>query len=129
MTARISTCNDLASNEADLKKLGGQFMTLQTSVTPTSLILPWFPSPARRTVKQVNTEMFTMLYAYIETRRHAELTGDAIDIMIADGETTQNIIWVSPVSKVMQGVTKSDPMFSVHYGGAFRYHLQRRHHL
>lgn len=100
MTTRLSTCHDLASNEADLEKLGGQFTTLQTCVTPTSLILPWFPSPARRTVKQINTEMFTTLYTYVETRRHAERTSDAIDVMIADGETTQNIIWVSPVSNV-----------------------------
>ena len=111
MTTRMSTCRDLAANNADLKKLRGQFMTLQTSVTPTSLMLPWFPSPARRTTKQVNTEMYTMLYTYIETRRHAELTNDAIDVLIADGETTQNIIWVSTASDVVRGIVKSDPIF------------------
>ena len=95
ITARLATCRDLMEDEADLKKISELFMTLQTNVTPTSLIFPWFPSPARRTVKQANTEMYTVLCTYIEARRRAEPTGDAIDLLIADGEENQNIVWVS----------------------------------
>ena len=100
MTARMAACHDLTKNEADLKKIGDLFMTLQTSATPTSLLLPWFPSPARKTVKQATTELFTMLYTYVENRRNEELTSDAIDVLIADGETTQSIVGVSPAPKV-----------------------------
>ena len=100
MTARMATCHDLTKNEADLKKINELFMTLQTNATPTSLLLPWFPSPARKTGKEATTELFTMLYTYVENRRHAEPTSDAIDVLIADGETTQNIVGVSPASKV-----------------------------
>lgn len=101
MTAHMTTCNDLTENEANLKKIGQLFLTLQTGATPTSLLLPRFPSPARKMVKAASTELFTMLYTCIETRRNAGfLTSDAIDILIADGETTQNIVGVSPVPKV-----------------------------
>ena len=100
MTARMATCHDLTKNEADLKKIGELFLTLQTSATPTSLLLPWFPSPARKTVKEATTELFTMLYTYVETRRSAELTSDAIDVLIAEGETSQNIVGVSRTPKV-----------------------------
>jgi len=100
MTAHIIACHDLAKNEADLKKIGELFLTLQTSATPASLLLPWFPSSARKTGKEATTELFTMLYAYVETRRHAGSTSDAIDVLIADGETTQNIVGVSPTPKV-----------------------------
>ena len=100
MTTRMTTCHDLTNNEADLKKIGGLFMTLMTSTTPASLLLPWFPSPARNKGKQATTDMYTMLYTYVETRRHAEPTSDAIDILIADGETTQTIVGVSPGPKV-----------------------------
>ena len=96
MTARMTTCHDLVKNEADLKKISKLFLTLQTSSTPTSLLLPWFPSPARKAGKEATTELFTMLYTYVETRRDAELTSDAIDVLIAEGETTQNIVGVSP---------------------------------
>lgn len=91
----MATCHDLTKNEADLKKINELFMTLQRSATPTSLLLPWFPSPARKIGKEATTEIFTMLYTYVETRRSAESTSDTIDVLIADGETTQNIVGVS----------------------------------
>ena len=96
MTARMITSRDLATNEADLKKIKELLLTLQASSTPASLLLPWFPSPARRKVRQATTELFSMLCAHVETRRHAVLTGDAIDVLIAEGETTQKIVGVSP---------------------------------
>ena len=96
----MATCHDLVKNEADLKKISELFLTFQTSSTPTSLLLPWFPSPARKAGTEATTELFTMLYTYVETRRDAELTSDAIDVLIAEGETTQNIVGVSPAVEV-----------------------------
>jgi len=101
MTARMATCHDLIKNEADLKRIGELFVTLQTSTTPASLLFPWFPSSARKTRKQAATEMCTLLYKYVETRRHAEPTSDAIDILIAEGGTTQKIVEVSPGLEVV----------------------------
>ena len=103
MTTHMIACHDLTKNEADLKKIGKLFMTYQTSTTPTSLLFPWFPSPAMKTKKEATTELFTILYTYVETRRHAEPTSDGIDILIADGETTQTIVGVSPAPKVVRG--------------------------
>ena len=122
MTVRIATCDDLAKNEADLKKIGELFMTLQKSTTPVSLVLPWFPSPAKKSGKQATTEMYTMLRTYVEARGHAEPTNDAIDILVADGETTQNIVGVSPDSEVARVFAKSDPTSEVHHVGAFCRH-------
>ena len=102
MTVRMTTCHDLAKNEGDIKKIGELFLTLQKSATPTSLLLPWFPSLARKAGKEAATELFTLLYTYVETRRHAEPTSDAIDILIADGETTQNVVEVSPAPEAVQ---------------------------
>ena len=96
------TCHDLTENEDDLRKIKALFLALQTSATPTSLLLPWFPSPARKTGKEATKELFTVLYTYVEARRHAEPTNDAIDILIAGGETTQNIVGVSPVPGIVR---------------------------
>jgi cytochrome P450 len=101
MTARMTTCHDLTKNEADLKKIEEQFMTLIASSTPASLLLPWFPSPARKKGKHANTNLYTIFYTYVEIRRHAEPTSDAIDVLIAEGETTQNIVGVSPGPEVV----------------------------
>ena len=109
MTARVTTCHDLTKNEADLKEIKALFLTLRTSATPTSLLLPWFPSPARKTGKGATNGLFTMLYTYVETRRHADPTSDPIDVLIAAGETTQSIVGVSLTPEVRVGFIRSDP--------------------
>lgn len=101
MIARLTTCHELTKNETDLKRIGELFMTHQASFTPTALLLPWFPSPAKKAGKIAATELFTLLYAYVERRRRAEPTDDAIDIMIAEGETTKKIVGVRFVSRVV----------------------------
>ena len=97
MTARIVTCHELTRSETDLKKINDLFMALQTSATPAALLLAWFPSLAKRLAKEATSELFTVIYSYVEARRHAEPTCDAIDILIAEGETTQSIVEVGPV--------------------------------
>jgi len=83
MTARIATCHELTKNEVDLKKVRELFLTCQTSATPASLLLPWFPSPARKTGKCATSELYTLLHGYVETRRCApELQSDAFDVLI-----------------------------------------------
>jgi len=104
MTARVATCHDLTKNEADLKKIGELFMTLQTSATPATLLLPWLPSAAKKATKEATTALFMMLYTYVETRRHMPPTSDAIDVLIAEGETTQNIVGVSPAPGCLREV-------------------------
>jgi len=101
MTARMATCHELTKNEVDLKKVAELFMICQTSATPVSLLLPWFPSPARKTAKQATNELYNILRGYVETRRRApKLQNDAIDIFIAEGETTQDIVGVGPATNV-----------------------------
>jgi len=109
MTARVIACHNLAKNKSDLRKIRELFMTLQTSATPASLLLPWFPGSARKAKKQATTELYTMFYTYVENRRHAEPTNDGIDLLIADGEITQNIVGMSPAPKL----AKSDTTFQL----------------
>ena len=104
MITRMIACRELAKNEADLKRIRELITTFQTSTTPASLLLPWFPSPASKMKTEAATELFTTLSAYVETRRRAELTNDAIDVLIADGETTQKIVRVSPAPRISWGL-------------------------
>ena len=95
------TCDDLVKNEADLKRVGDLFLTILTGSTPISLVLPWFPNPASKIRNQATVELYSILCTYVEARRHAELTNDAIDFLIADGEATQDIVKVSPITKIV----------------------------
>jgi len=101
MTAHMAACRDLAKNDTDLKRIAELFMALQTSATPISLLLPWFPSPARKMGKTATKELYTIIRTYVEDRRNAELTSDAIDVLIAEGDTTQKIAQVGLVREVM----------------------------
>ena len=101
MIARLTSCHDLTKNEADVKRIGRLLMTHQASFTPTAVLLPWFPSPARKAGKEAATELFTMLYVYVEKRRRAEPTNDAIDIMIVEGEPTKKIVGVRSALRVV----------------------------
>ena len=92
----MTTCHDLTKNEGDLMRVRELLTTLQTSSTPASLLLPWFPSPARKSKKQATTEIYTILYTYVEIRRRVEPTNDTIDILISSGATTEKIVEVSP---------------------------------
>jgi hypothetical protein len=95
LTARMTTCEELTKNKADLKRILELFSTLHTSSTPAAVLLPWFPSPARKKTREATTELFTILCTYVEARRKAEPTSEAIDVLIAEGESTQSIADVS----------------------------------
>lgn len=123
MTARLTACHDLADNEPDLMKIEEFFMTLQNSATLVSLLLPWFPSQARKAIKQATTDIYAILYTYVENRRHAEPeSANAIDILIVDGATTQNIIGVSLTPDAARDFARSDSTSEVCHGRAFRWH-------
>lgn len=94
MTTHMASCRDLAKNETDLKQLRELFLTLMTTSTPTALLFPWFPSPGRVKTTMANVKMFFILRRYIEARRDEVPTSDAIDVLISDGETTQDIVQV-----------------------------------
>ena len=101
MTARMATCHDMTKNDADFKKLTELVWTITDSATPIALILPWFPSPSRVKILWADMKLALTLRNYVEARRHAEPIGDATDILIAEGETTRDIIGVSFTPKVM----------------------------
>lgn len=118
MTARLAACHDLTKNKADLNRIKKLFSIIETGATPASLLLPWFPSPARKLVKKSTTELYNLLHGYVEARRKAEPTSDAMDILIAAGEGTQRIVGVGLAPTVVQDVS-SDSIILVRPGDPF----------
>ena len=121
MTARMSTCRDLTKSGTDLKKIKELFMTINNNSTPVSCLMPWFPGPARKSIDRATTELFVTLRTYVEARRRAEPTSDAIDVLIADGDTDQRITGVSsgPVACDSSNLIWS---LQAHHDGALCWH-------
>jgi hypothetical protein len=95
ITVRMATCEELATDLDKIQKMNDLYWKLEKNSTPMSLLLPWFPSPARKNKDEATKGLYDMLSHYVDLRRKAEVPGsDAIDILIADGADDTTIISV-----------------------------------
>lgn len=96
MTARIATCQELTKNKNDIDQLIQHYRDLDKSTTPVNVLLPWFPSQAKKTQEQATRALFTLVHKYVDLRRKAAApSNDPIDILIAHGDTDETIVGVS----------------------------------
>ncbi|KAF8816709.1 cytochrome P450 [Phlegmacium glaucopus] len=93
MTVRMASCAELSSNIKAVEEIQNLYWTLEKSSTPTSLLLPWFPGPAKKRRQAATKELFTKLEGYVEMRRNAAVpSSDMIDILSAQGADNQEIV-------------------------------------
>ncbi|PPQ80150.1 hypothetical protein CVT26_011784 [Gymnopilus dilepis] len=93
MTVRMASCSELANDIPTMNEIQRLYWILEKSATPTSLLLPWFPGPAKRRKEAATKELFTKLYAVVEGRRSAAVpSSDAIDVLIGQGLPNEHII-------------------------------------
>ncbi|KAF8890286.1 cytochrome P450 [Gymnopilus junonius] len=93
MTVRMATCDELANDVPTMNEMQRLYWVLEKSATPTALLLPWFPGPAKRRKEAATKELFTKLYTVVETRKAAEVpSSDAIDVLLGQGIPTEHII-------------------------------------
>ena len=109
MSARVVTCHELTKNDADLKKMRELFFAHRANHTSAFVLFPWLPSSARKLKKEAATALFNMICSYVEKRRHSEPTNDAIDTMLAGGDTNERIVQVSFTLTVLQGIKPNSP--------------------
>lgn len=93
MTVRMATCQELAENKDDIERLTQHYWDLEKSATPVALLLPWFPSRAKKAQKNSTRALFTLLYKYVDLRRKAPVpSSDPIDTLIAYGDNNEAIV-------------------------------------
>jgi hypothetical protein len=98
MTVRMASCHELAADPGSIQKMKDLYWTLEKSATPVSLLLPWFPSTARRNSQQATKDLYNMVSHYVDIKRKAAVpNSDAIDLLIADGVDNPTIFQVSVV--------------------------------
>ena len=91
----MATCRELATNMDAMARIQGDYMMLEKSATPVALLLPWFPSTAKKNNETATRNLFTTLYGYVEMRRKADTrTSDAIDVLLSNGLTSEEIVGV-----------------------------------
>ncbi|KAJ7127689.1 cytochrome P450, partial [Mycena epipterygia] len=95
VTVRIASCRELADDPAAVDRLVQLYWELEKGSTPIAVLLPWFPSPARKARERAMADLSAMLYSYVQLRRNAAVpSSDAIDVLLAEGTPTDAIIGV-----------------------------------
>ncbi|KAG6811694.1 hypothetical protein H0H92_006201, partial [Tricholoma furcatifolium] len=93
MIVRIATCRELSENTEAISQLAKNYWELEQSSTPFALLFPWFPSAAKKAKQTATQGLYMLLYRYVMIRRQVGAsTSDAIDVLIASGESNEGII-------------------------------------
>ncbi|GBE78810.1 hypothetical protein SCP_0200070 [Sparassis crispa] len=107
MTIRMASCSELADDTEASARFEENFWTLEQSSTPVALLLPWFPSRAKRNRERATRELYSMLQGYIDKRRNADVpSADTIDLLLQDGAEDAEIIQFI-LSVIFAGVTNT----------------------
>ena len=92
----MATCVELSNDLKAIEEIQALYWTLEKSATPTALLLPWFPGPAKKRKEQATKDLYIKLQDYVELRRNAVVpSSDAIDVLLEQGLTTAKIVGVS----------------------------------
>ncbi|KAJ7465108.1 cytochrome P450 [Mycena latifolia] len=93
LTVRMGSCHELAEDKKTVARMAELLDVVDDNSTPASLLLPWFPSPARRTKDRAIKELFTTVESYVEIRRTASVrTSETIDYLLGEGHSPRSII-------------------------------------
>ena len=120
MTVRMASCAEIAADFETVEEIHGLYWQLEKSATPTALLLPWFPGPAKKRKERVTKALYTKLDDYIELRKNAAVpSSDAIDVLLGQGTPNSEIIEVSQL-QYFKPSTEEITTFIVHIRRHFR---------
>ena len=113
MTVRMASCAELASDFKTIEEIQGLYWQLEKSATPTALLLPWFPGPAKKRKERVTKALFTKLYDFVELRKNATVPSpDTIDVLLGQGVPTTEIVEVSQLQYIKLSTERNDNVYS-----------------
>lgn len=96
MTVRLALCKEASDDLASVTHLQNLYWQIEKSSTPTVLLLPWFPSRAKKIQKAAIQELFDLILKFISKRKDASVTSDdAINMLLGEGQSDHEIVSVS----------------------------------
>ena len=96
MTVRMASCAELAADFKKIDEIQGLYGQLEKSSTPTTMLFPWFPGPAKKNRERVSKILYTKFHDYVELRKNAAVpSSDSIDVLLGQGVPTSEIVEVS----------------------------------
>jgi hypothetical protein len=98
MMSRLVTCRAIADDKVAVERMSHLFATLLDTSTRMDVILPWFPGRHHKRVRrQATGELYGMLAAQVSARKKETTNSDALDVLVAEGHDTTEIVSVRVV--------------------------------
>lgn len=94
LTVHMASCRELATNLEVMKQVQHDFWVIEKSSTPTTLLLPWFPSPKKRQKIHSTKNLYVTLRGYVDDRVKVASGSDAIDVLLAGGISPDDVVSV-----------------------------------
>ena len=95
LTTRTLAFREIADSPELVAKVAELYWLAEKGSTATSVLLPWFPSPARRLRLAASTEMYTLCKKiYDERVAEGKEVDDAVQILMQEGDDFGKIIQV-----------------------------------
>ena len=92
----MATCRELAEDKQAIQDIRRHYFDMEQSTTPVSVLLPWFPGPAKKTKLKATGELYLLIRKYVTMRGETKTpSSDSIDLLIANGDSDEVIISVS----------------------------------
>ena len=96
MTVRMVTCRELSEDREAIARLSENYLEVEKNAgTPATLLIPWFPSHAKREKRKATMVLYSTFLRYIQLRRNSSNpSNDPIDLFISQGLSDDAIIGV-----------------------------------
>jgi hypothetical protein len=99
LTMRTVGCNEIANDPRLQAKTLSFFETIERSATPSRVIFPWLPTPAKLKQSYAGGALFMMFQGIVnERKKTGKQEEDALQLMIDHGDDVSMIIRVSTQS-------------------------------
>jgi sterol 14-demethylase len=93
----MATCKELSEDREAIARLTKSYMEIEKSGTPATVLLPWFPSFAKRAKRKATMVLYDTFLEFVELRRKSSIpSNDPIDLFISQGLSNDAIISVRP---------------------------------
>ena len=97
MTVRMASCRELSEDREAIALLSKNYLEVEKNGTPVTVLLPWFPSLAKRAKIKATKVLYDTFLSYIDLRRKSSTpSNDPIDLFISQGISDKEIISVRP---------------------------------
>ncbi|KAG9124092.1 hypothetical protein FRC07_012864 [Ceratobasidium sp. 392] len=93
LTIRATACREIADSVESCKKLEELYWLVEKGSTPTTVLLPWLPSKARKQKTEATIELYNWFDSIIKARQaEGRREEDALQVLIDLGDSTTDII-------------------------------------